>query len=159
MFTKHSKIFILMLLKIIPKTILYHSFISLIVFLLQKQYILKKKKSKRKTKIPTFPEVTIKTLMYILPTFLLWRHVPLYNFFFYKMWSYCTCFNYCFKNTLTNTLPFCPFLWHRNTPLCKRITFYLIVPLLQPTSPVKSSAVGILTAITILSFVIGQWMG
>lgn len=44
-----------MLLKINPKTILFDSFISLIknVFLLQKQYILKKKKN-GKPKYPPF---------------------------------------------------------------------------------------------------------
>lgn len=52
--------------------------------------------------------------------------------FFLTKCGLTVCFNYCF-NTLTNNLPFCPFLRHHNTPLCRCITFYVIVPLLQPS--------------------------
>lgn len=46
--------------------------------------LLKKEKqvSKRKTRILTFLETTIKTLIYVLPTSLLCRHAPLYSFHF-----------------------------------------------------------------------------
>lgn len=70
--------------------------------------------------------------MYILPTFLFSEGMC---FFFLTKCGLTVRFNYCFTNTLTNTLPFCPFIWHHNTPLCRCITFHLIV---SPPSTNKS---------------------
>ena len=84
-----------MLLKINPKNILHHSFISSRIFFTKNAMHIKAKKKKKKksksSKTPTFPETTIKTLIFC-------RDVPLYSFNFYKMWSYCTFSEYFLKN-------------------------------------------------------------
>lgn len=113
--------------------------------------------------MPTFPETTIKTLTHILPSFLLLfagmcPYIPLLFPFFLFLQNVVQLriLNIALKVfILTNVLPYHPFLWHHNIPLCKYTTFYLII-LLQPTKVLLTARDNILTARPILWLVIGQ---